>query len=193
MDLYGDDGVDKARQEREAFARAFANTIDVGVPIDVFVKAIDPASVKMVTVNDLTGEVIAYRAEKFTMRIYWPKTLKAVGEVSVALAGATISWIGFVGLAITLERAFQSSGVVLTSTEACVFCAIYKYRNEHCYVCEEDLEELCKEVAQENGLQSVDSALIVDSVDILCRLGVIQLVDGKITLEDEWIYHGSWR
>ncbi|MBS1716888.1 MAG: hypothetical protein JSS72_04055 [Armatimonadetes bacterium] len=182
-----------SREIRELLM-ALPAVVDVGTSNEVFSAAAEPTLRKLVTVNDLTGQVTAYRAEKLTLTVHWGKTLLALGKILTGLSAATSpTFLGFVGLSIALHGFVTALGVTLTSTEACVFTAVYNNRDEFFGLPEERLLEVCQIMTAERKVTGFDEAKMAGALNALLSLGILELIDGRILLRDEWVVSGSWR
>ncbi len=189
--IYGDTSVARFEQERRDLAGKLTEVIDVGVSKDTFVEASEPENVGLVTMNEVTGEVIAYRAEAFTMRVHWPKVFVALVGVTTSLAATSVTWIGFVGFFVAMHKAVNALGFKLTTTEADVFTAIYDNRDENGRINLDRVHSICKKSSSDG--EPADDEDVDTAIDQLARLGIIELVDGSAVVMEEWVFSGKWR
>lgn len=193
IEFGGAEALQVIAQEHQAAASAFVGAASLEVEPEVFVLASDTTYTKALTVNDVTGKVNAYRLEKFTARVNWPKTLSELAPTIVSLASCSKTFLGFLAFASCLYTVIKNLGVELTTTEVLVFAAIYDHRDDRRKLEESDLVKLCVDLAVEDGNDVPSDDEVSKGLDQLSSLGIVSLQDGLITLEDDWVIHGRWR
>ncbi|MBI1333750.1 MAG: hypothetical protein GC165_12830 [Armatimonadetes bacterium] len=173
--------------------QAAAEVIESDVESRIFYEQSDTAVIKMMTVNDLTRDITAYRLERHTIKVNWAKAIPTVAKAAAAVGSFSLGWLGFLGVAIFLYNFLKESGVKLTNAEAAVFTAVYTHRNEHKLLPESDLAEKVQIVAKDSRVLPPTGPQINEALNTLIDLGILKLDDGNIILLDEWVIHGSWR
>lgn len=172
---------------------AAVSVVETDTSREVLSQVSNPYVTKMVTVNPVTEEVVAYRLEKHTILVNWSKAIPVLCKATLAVGSFTAGWLGFIGIGVFLFDFIRESGVKLTHAEAAVFAAVYHHRNENLVLPEAQLLPKVSLVADESGVHAPSQDRVFEALENLKKLGIISISEGDIILEDEWVVCGKWR